>query len=294
MDIKKVYGVYLQILTKIVGIDVAKKFDTYLRFHRSLNLKNPSTLADKVSYIELHDQSVLTGMCTDKYAVRDYVLQKGYAQTLIPLVGGVWNNVDEIDFDVLPNSFVIKATHGCKMNYVVPDKKKLDIKDCKKVLQKWLDTKYGVYSMEPHYLKIPHRIYAEAYIGNMSKLIDYKIHCLNGVPKFILTVSNRIIDGDKPMRVTLDLFDTSWNLIQETIPCNFEMPGTGNIPKPQHLDKMLKMAKDLSEDFKFVRVDVYELDGEIKFGELTFSPACCVFPYYTEKFLSDMGKFLTI
>lgn len=294
LNIKRMYGSGLQLMSKIAGIDSAKKIDTYMRFHRRLNLKTPITLADKVSYIELHDQSPLAPMCTDKYAVRDYIAKKGYADTLVPLVGGVWNSVDEIDFDALPESFVIKATHGCKMNYIVSDKNHLDAEDCKKTLQKWLNTTYGVYSMEPHYVSVPHRAYAEQYLGDMSGLIDYKIHCLNGVPKFIIAFSDRKVDEDKPMQVTLDLFDIEWNSIPETVRSNCEIPGKGNIPKPKYLTEMLKMSSDLSSDFKFVRVDLYELNDQIYFGEMTFSPACCVFPYFRDEFILKMGKYLTI
>ena len=296
MNKKRIYGNVLNAISKLAGgVDSAKKFDTYFRFHRKLDLKNPKTLADKVTYIELHDQSPLASMCTDKYAVREYVKSKGYGDTLVPLAyDGVWNSVDDINFDSLPNSFVIKATHGCKMNYFVTDKDELDIDDCKNTLRKWLDTTYGKYSLEPHYMSIPHRLYAEKYLGDMSGLIDYKIHCLNGIPRFIIALSDRKVDKDKPMQVTLDLFDTSWNSIPETVSSNSEIPGKGDISKPKLLAEMLKMAADLSADFKFVRVDLYELNDQIYFGEMTFSPACCVFPYFSDKFNQKMGEYLKI
>lgn len=294
MILKKAYGALLSGTEAALGCDTAKKLDSSLRFRRRLNLKSPATLADKVSYIELHEQPPLTAVCTDKFAVRDYVAQKGYAHTLIPVVGGAWERVEQIDFDSLPDRFVLKATHGCKMNYPVPDKSKLDAAQCKKTLQRWLDTTYGTYSMEPHYKAIPHRLYAEAYLEETAGLVDYKIHCLNGVPRFILTVSDRIADGDKPMQATLDLFDTEWKPIFELVPSRSEVPGTGAVPRPGGLDKMCKMAADLAEDFKFVRVDLYELDGRIYFGEMTFSPACCVFPYFSDRFNAEMGQYLQI
>lgn len=129
--LKKIYSQVLSAITCTMGIDCAKKFDTRLRFHKYLDLSHPKTLADKVSYLELHGQNPLATQCTDKYAVRQYVLNKteGNSELLVPLAGGPWNNVDEIDFDSLPVSFVFKATHGCKMNYFVPDKNKLDIRE---------------------------------------------------------------------------------------------------------------------------------------------------------------------
>lgn len=294
MDYKAAYGRLLALMTDCFGIDAAKKFDVRLRFHRKLNLKNPQSLADKVTYIELHDQSPLASTCSDKFAVREYVTERGYGDILIPLVGGVWNSIGDIDFDSLPDSYVIKATHGCRMNYIVPDNKSFDIKQCKKEIQEWLDTTYGTYSMEPHYYNIPHRIYAEKYLGNMFRLTDYKFHCFNGEPRFVLTVTDRREIKGRPMQVKLDLFDMNWFPIFEVVRSNQEIPGSGNVKKPENFVKMCKIAKDLSAGFKFVRIDLYELEGKVYFSEMTFSPACCVFPYFSEKFLVEQGKYLKI
>ena len=148
--------------------------------------------------------------------------------------------------------------------------------------------------MEPHYLKIPHRFYVEKYLDKADQLIDYKFHCLNGIPQFVLTCSERQSDGDKAMKVTLDLFDINWNPIQELISSGLECAGNGRVPKPRNFNRMIGIAKILSADFKFVRVDLYELDGKIYFGELTFSPAHCTFPYFSKKFDLEMGKLLQI
>ena len=294
MNIKMLYAQVLGGISAIAGVDAAKKFDAQLRFHKKLNLKNPITLSDKVTYIELHEQSPLAPSCTDKYAVRKYVEDKGLGDTLVPMVGGPWSKVEDVDFDTLPNSFAIKATHGCKMNYLVPDKAKMDVEQCRKEMTRWIATTYGGYSMELHYLTIPHRIYAEKYLENANQLIDYKIHCLNGKPEFILVCSDRKANGDAAMQVTLDLFDLEWNHIPELIPSGSEVAGDGSMPKPQKLDEMIDIARKLSEDFKFVRVDLYELDGKVYFGELTFSPGNCVLPYFTHKFDLEMGKKLQI
>ena len=209
-------------------------------------------------------------------------------------MGGGYTCIDKINFDDFPQSFVLKATHGCKMNYLVPDKSKLDFEKCKKEMTRWLKTSYGTYSMEPHYTKIPHRIYAEQFLGEMSGMIDYKIHCLNGKPEFVLVVSDRKADGDKAMKVTIDCFDMDWNPIYEVVGAGLEVPGTGAIPKPSLFDDMKNIATKLSEDFKFVRVDLYQIGNKIYFGELTFSPAGCVFAYMSEKFLNEMGEKLVL
>ena len=113
MNIKVAYGKVLTGISRIFGVDNAKKFDTRLRFRRNLNLKHPKSLADKVTYIELHDPSPLAPECTDKYAVRQYVKNKGLEDILVPLAGGPWSKIEDIDFKALPDSFVFKATHGC-------------------------------------------------------------------------------------------------------------------------------------------------------------------------------------
>lgn len=292
--LKKIYSCWLKVLVLLLGIDFAKQFDAYLRFRRKLNLKNPQTLADKVTYLFLHKNTPLMSTCTDKWAVREYIASKGLSDILIPTLGGPWTSVKDINFDSLPNEFILKATHGCKMNYFVPDKSKLDIPSCKRTLQKWLDTTYGTYSMEPHYKPIPHRIYAERLLDASGGLADYKIHCLNGEPSFILVCSERNAQGRR-MQVTLDLFDVNWHTQNQYLQSSgLEIVGMGKIAKPQYLNNMLKISRTLSADFSFVRVDLYEVQGKIYFGELTFSPACGVLPYFTDEFIYEMGKKLQV
>lgn len=292
--IKKIYGYWLSVLTFLFGIDLAKQFDAYFRFKRKLNLKNPQTLADKVTYLFLHRSTPLMSSCTDKWAVREYVKGKGLADILVPVVGGSWTNVEGINFDALPNKFILKATHGCKMNYIVENKAELDISDCKNKLQKWLDTTYGTYSLEPHYKLIPHRIYAEELLDDPHQIIDYKINCLNGKPKFIFVGSERD-SSQKSMKVKWDLFDTKWNCINQYLrTTGLETPNLGKIPIPKHFKEMLSAAEILSADFAFVRVDLYEVKGKVYFGELTFSPACGVMAFFTDEFISKMGKELEI
>lgn len=292
--LKKIYSCWLKVLVLLLGIDFAKQFDAYLRFRRKLNLKNPKTLADKVTYLFLHKNTPLMSTCTDKWAVREYIASKGLSDILIPTLGGPWTSVKDINFDSLPNEFILKATHGCKMNYFVQDKSKLDIPSCKRTLQKWLDTTYGTYSMEPHYKPIPHRIYAEQLLDISGGLADYKIHCLNGEPSFILVCSERKAQGRR-MQVTLDLFDTNWHAQNHYLQqSGLEVVGMEKIAKPQYLNNMLKISRTLSADFSFVRVDLYEVQGKIYFGELTFSPACGVLPYFTDEFIYEMGKKLQV
>ncbi len=294
MNVKKIYGWLLSAITKIAGINAAKQFDSKLRFHRKINLKNPESLSDKVSYIELHDQSPLAPMCTDKAEVRKYVVQKGFKDILIPIILEPTDSIEKIDFKKLPETFILKATHGCRMNYIVKDKNRLDEEECKGVMRKWLQTTYGTYSMEPHYLSIPPRIYAEQYIEDLNGLIDYKFHCLNGKPEFCLVCSGRSDKKGESMGVLLSLFDMEWKFIDEIVDYKNEKRGPSDIPKPKQFDRMKEIAAELSKDFKFVRIDLYEYEGKILFGEMTFSPACCVFPYFSDAFDKAMGKKLVL
>lgn len=291
---KKCYGLVLECLRSIFGNNTAKEFDARFRFHRKLDLKNPKTLADKVSWLSVNEYASVESMCTDKFAVRKYVEEKGLREILIPLAGGPWERVSEVDFEQLPPSFMLKATHGCKMGYPVADKSALDAEDCRAEMQRWLDTTYGTYSMELHYRKIPHRVYAEKLLEDGQGIVDYKIHCMNGTPQFILVCSDRRLDEHGRMVITRDLFDTAWNPIPGVVPADLGDSEPGSSPKPELLDEMLTIAKKLSEDFKFVRVDLYVSQGKVLFGELTFTPACGIFPHFTTEFLEEMGALLHI
>ena len=247
--IKRLYAILLSFIEYLFGIDLAKKFDTKLRFHKSLDLKNPKTLSEKVTYIELHKQSPLAPSCTDKYEVREFVKSRGLENILIPVYGKAWSDVNQIDFNTLTYPCILKATHGCKMNYVLHDINNIDLQKCKKELSKWLKISYGTYSIEPHYKTIPHRIYAEKFIDGIDDLIDYKFHCINGNPEFVLTCSQRKANGDAAMAVTLDLFDMEWKHIPEIIGSGNEIAGDGLIQKPETFDRMKEIARVLSRGF---------------------------------------------
>lgn len=292
--LKIIYGHILKIITLIFGIGNAKKFDTKFRFKKTLNLKEPQSLADKVTYLELYTSSSLIEKCTDKWEVREYIKEKGLDEILVPVVGGVWNKIQDIDFKELPNEYVLKATHGCKMNYIVKDSKNLNKTNCITEMKSWLRTIYGKYSLEPHYYKIQPRIYAEKYLKDLNGLIDYKFHCINGNPEFVLVCSERKYSKNGKTMVTLDLYDMEWKPIFEVIASGMEIPGKGRVRKPAKFEEMKEIAKKLSRDFKFVRVDLYQIEDLVMFGELTFSPACGVFPYFTDKFLLEQGKKLII
>lgn len=292
--IQQRYGDFMWGVGKVLGLDWAKVLDSLLRFGRRLSLKHPETLADKICAIEVYSDLPLRALCSDKYAVRDYVREKGLEDILIPTVGGPWSTAEAIDFDALPDAFVIKATHGCKMNLLVENKFGLNVPEARQRMNHWLQTAYGRYSMEPHYLKIPPRLYGEMLLRDDVPLKEYKLHCLNGKVQFILVCSQRQVDQSGKMRVVLDSFDSQWHPLDVLRPQGHTRPGKVDIPRPVTLETMCHIAEVLSSDFDFVRVDLYEVKGRVYFGELTFTPGCGVLPYYRRDFLKCMGQRLCV
>ena len=294
MNVKKLYGSVLMKIGSVIGLSRVKCFDARLRFHRKLNLKNPQSLADKVCYIELNNLTPLASLCSDKWAVREYLQEKGYGRLLKPVVGGPWSSIEEIDFQTLPEQFMLKATHGSKMNYAVSDITQLNKEECLTELNRWLNNPYGSYSIEPHYLRISPRIYAEELLSDVSDIVDYKFYCLNGIPRFVEVDYNRHIHCDDGMIVTFDVYDENWKPVSGLHSKGQVVPGSGSLPKPAHYDEMLSIAKELSKDFIFVRVDLFEYKDKVLFSELTFTPECGVMSIFPEDFLAEMGKLLTL
>lgn len=233
--------------------------------HEELELDSPKTFNEKIQKIKLCGENSLLTQLADKYSVRQWVRDRIGDEYLIPLLG-VWNNSNDINFDLLPSKFVLKCNHGCQFNYIVDNKASLSVDDVRKTLDSWMKTNYAYKSFEMQYKDIKPCIIAEEYIENESReLYDYKFWCFNGKVEFIMFLSERK-NGLK-----MNNYDTNWSLL----PFTYNYPNSDEeIKKPQNLDKMIKVAETLSEGMEFVRVDLYLLnDGTIKFGEMTFTPA---------------------
>lgn len=257
------------------------------RMGRSLNLKNPKSLSEKINYINLYDNNELACKGADKYKSREYVEQLGYGEYLVKLIG-VYDNVNDIDFAKLPNKFVLKCTHGCGYNIICQDKSTLDIEMVKNKINIWMKEQYGYRGGEFHYNKITPKIICEKYIEGLDdeKLpIDYKIHCFNGKPIFTLCCSNR----EKSLK--LDVYDKNWNKI-DAITESYK--SNKDIEKPRDYKKMLEIAEKLSQGTKIVRIDFYELNGKALLGELTFTPAAGRPNYFIKEFDERIGEYISI
>lgn len=237
---------------------------------RELNLSNPRTYNEKVQWSKVFDSTPIKTRLADKYLVRDWVEERIGSEYLIPLLGA-WDSFDEIDFDSLPDRFVLKCNHGCAYNLIVKDKSKLDMEDARRKITMWMGENFAFKAgLELHYAAIPHKIIAEEFIENVGSgdgdLYDYKFWCFDGKVKYIQFLSERNTNGLK-----MAFYDLDWKK-QEFV---YSFPlDTKDMPRPENLDEMIAVAEKLAAGFNHVRVDLYRMDdGKLYFGEMTFTSA---------------------
>jgi len=245
-----------------------KKHVTKYRISKMLgyriNLENPKTFNEKIQWLKLNYKRKDLSVYADKVAVRNYVAKIIGNKYLIP-VHKVFNNYKDINFKILPKSFALKAAHGSKWNIICYDKNTLNKLQLKKDLKTWGNSNYYWLGYEYAYKKIPPRFICEHLMLNENNQIpnDYKIFCFNNEPKFIQVDTTRYT---KHQRI---FYDTNWNIQPFELGFN---PLSKGIEKPSSLEEMLLVAKKLSYGFPFVRIDLYEINNKIYFGEMTFYP----------------------
>ena len=241
-------------------------------FGRPLDLKNPKEFNEKLQWLKLNDyqNNPLVIQCADKIRVREYVEKCGCGELLIECLG-IYEDVDSIPWDELPEQFVLKCNHGAGYNIVCPDKSQLNIEEAKKQLKLWLKDDYALTYAEMHYHKIKRKIICEKYIQPENGFVpdDYKIYCFHGEAYCLMLCKER--DGDN---CKYYFFDKEWNFH----PWDRSTCGEKNvsIEPPKQLSKMFTYAEKLAGDFPFVRIDLYVMDDKIYFGEMTFTPCGCL------------------
>lgn len=257
--------------------------------NRELSLEMPVTFNEKLQWLKLHDRRPEYTVMADKYAVRQYIADKLGEAYLIPLLG-VWDDPDEIDFDALPDQFVLKCNHNSGLGMCIcKDKSKLNIEKVKKELRKGLKQDYYLTSREWVYKDIPRKIICEQFMTNGGKeLEDYKVHNFNGEAKFVLVCRDRFSDTG----LTEDFFTPEWEHLPIKRPAlpNASQP----IPKPEQLEQMLALSKILSKDIPFVRTDFYVIEGKVYFGEITFFPASGMSEFEPPVWDATIGSWLTL
>ena len=235
------------------------------KFGYKLNFKNPVTFNEKLQWLKLYDRKDIYTTMVDKYEVKKYVANIIGEKYVIPTLG-LYNKFEDINFDKLPNQFVIKCTHDSGGIVICKNKKKFDIMQAKEKISRSLSRNFYYYGREWPYKNVRPRIIIEKYMEDESKveLKDYKIFCFNGEPKLIMVDTGRFTDHKR------NVYDIKWNKINMSI--NFPNDATKNQIKPKKLEELVELSRKLSYDIPFVRTDFYIIKEDIYFGELTFFP----------------------
>lgn len=261
-------------------------------FHEDINLDAPRNICEKICWMKLHADTSLWTRCADKYAVRKYVEERGLGSTLNELYG-VYEDATEINFDLLPEQFVLKTNNGGGGNNViiVQSKPTLNIKGTANQLNGWLKHKIGYRWVEPHYRGIKPLVIAEKYLqpeAEESSLLDYKFYCFDGRVHSVFFCSDRSF-GES---VHYSTYDLDWHYQPEKTISKYR---TDKIyAKPRSLDKMIEYSSILSKGIPFVRVDWYEIDGEPVFGEMTFTPGGGFLQFHSMDYLIELGDQLIL
>lgn len=257
-------------------------------FGEKLDLNNPQTFNQKLQWLKLYNRRPEYTTMVDKYRVREYIKETIGGEYLIPILG-VWEKAKDIDFDTLPDKFVLKCNHGSACNIICKDKYKLDYRETVKKLNKWMKTDYYKISREWPYKNVPRRIIAEQYLSDPieGEIRDYKFFCFAGAAKCVKVDFGRFVDHHA------NYYDTEGNLL--TIgECACPPVFDKIIRLPQNMNQMRELAEILSRDHPFLRVDFYNVDGKIYFGETTFYPASGFGPFCTDEQDVELGSWLKL
>ncbi len=230
-----------------------------------LNLRNPKTFSEKLQWIKLYDHNPLYTTLVDKYRVKQYVQEQLGAEHVIPLLG-VWDKVEDIEWDKLPNQFVIKTNHDCGGLIICKNKSHFDLEKAKSKLQKSMNHNYYYDGREWPYKNVERKVFAEAYMEDeYGELRDYKFFCFNGEPKYCQVISGR------SKKMCIDFFDYNWKHQPFHEPQWYPFADL-EPTRPKGFDQMWSFARKLAEGKPFSRIDFYDVNGHVYFGEITFFP----------------------
>lgn len=257
---------------------------------KKLDLENPKTFNEKLQWLKLHDRNPEYVKMVDKYLAKEYVAGIIGKEYIIPTLG-VWDRAEDIDFEELPNKFVLKCNHNSGLGMCIcTDKSKLDIPRTRALLNKGLAQNYYLHGREWPYKDVKRRIIAEQYMEDnpdSKELTDYKLMCFNGKVKCSFTCTSRYAkDG---LKVTF--FDTNW----DKMPFERHYPNEyKTISKPKTYEEMIKLAEKLADKIPFVRIDFYEIKGKAYFGEMTFYPGNGMEEFAPEEWDETLGSWIEL
>jgi hypothetical protein len=258
------------------------------QFDKKLNWSNPTNLNEKINWLAFHSDTSLWTILSDKYLVRNYISSKGL-EYILPNLYGVWENPETIDLDSLPESFVIKCNHDSGSAVLIKNKAVCNIDEIKQNFKKRISIPFGIISAEPHYLGIKRLVIAEELLENTldfsDSLVDYKFWSFNGITEYCHVCYNTIDWNNKKSGI---YEVNTWKLLKDKMQNHSKFP-TIDIPKPICLNEMLEIIYCLTKDFPQCRVDLYESNKKVYFGELTFTSACGRIKNYSNEFLKELG-----
>jgi len=285
-----VFGYVWRKLSPIIPAKLYLKVQYRLRLGYWMDFNNPSTFNEKLLWLKLYDHRPEYIKFVDKYEVKDIVAKIIGKEYVIPTLG-VWDNVDDIDFDSLPNQFVLKCTHDSGGLIICKDKRRLDIVNAKKKLKKCMSANYYHEAKEWPYKHVPHRIIAEEYIEPQSgtdDLPDYKFFCFDGKVKALFVATDRQTEG---VDVKFDFFDSNFN----HLPFRQGHDNADVTPKkPVNFEQMKEAAEKLSTGYPHIRVDFYDHGDKVLFGELTLYHFGGLTPFNPKEWDVKLGDMLTL
>lgn len=257
----------------------------YAYMGQKLNLDNPRTFNEKLQWLKLYDRRPEYINYVDKYAVRDYIKKTIGEKYLVPLIS-VHDNVEEIPWAELPDKFVLKCTHGSGCNIICENKQKLDSVLATRQLKRWLKTNYYYHSREWPYKYVKPRIICETYL--QKEIVDYKFYCFNGIPRFLYLAQGSNSEGTLKMT----FYDVEFKK------CNFYRPDHEQLDfeptKPNNFNEMVEIAKILSKNIAFVRIDLFNIEGKIYFSEITLTPGAGFTPFLPVEKEIEIGSYIDL
>ena len=280
---------YFQYLSRCIPDRLFLRIRYRARFGKKLDLKNPKTFSEKLQWLKLYDRKPIYTTIVDKYEVKKYIADQIGEQYVIPTLG-VWDRFDDIDFDSLPNRFVLKCTHDSGGLAICKDKTEFDFAKAKKELEKSLKNNFYFQGREWPYKNVKPRIIAEVYMEDelTHELRDYKFFCFDGVVKALFVATER---GSSTAETKFDFFDAEY----KHLPFTNGHPNANVLPeKPEHFEEMKVLASKLSQGIPHVRIDLYECNCKVYFGEMTFFHWSGLKPFDPEEWDYTFGSWITL
>jgi len=279
---------FLRKVMRLIPDRIYVALQYFSNFHRFPHLKHPESFNEKLLWLKLNDHQEVYSTLVDKYLVKDYVSKIIGEEYIIPTLG-VWSKPEEIDFNQLPNQFVLKWNHDSGSIVICRDKKNFDQVSALKKLQYGATVNGYWYGREWPYKHVNPKVLAEWYLeGGAEGLDDYKLFSFNGIPKLILVCKDRFSSHG----MTEDFFDCDWNHLAVRRPNHPN--ALEECQAPETLSQMIELSKRLSNGFPFVRTDFYSVAGKVYFGELTLYPASGTLRFIPDSFDKEIGKWLTL